>query len=43
MRPTLWLLAIGYAAAFVSLIVARGTLPERASPRPVLDPSEATG
>ena len=43
MRPTLWLLAIGYAVAFISLIVARGALPERASPRRVLDPSEATG
>ena len=43
MRPTLWLLAIGYAAAFVSLVVARGALPERASQIPVLDPSEATG
>jgi len=43
MRPTLWLLAIGYAVAFISLLVARGALPERASPRRVLDPSEATG
>jgi MFS family permease len=43
MRPTLWLLAIGYAAAFASLVAARSALPERASRRAVLDPSEATG
>ena len=43
MRPTLWLLAIGYAAAFVSLLTARRALPDRASPPVILDPSEATG
>ena len=30
MRPTLWLLAIGYALALVSLILARRSLPTRA-------------
>ncbi len=42
-RPTLWLLAIGYALAFLSLVVARHALPERAPSPAVLDPSEATG
>jgi len=42
-RPTLWLLAIGYALAFLSLVAARNALPERASPTAVLDPSGATG
>ena len=27
MRPTLWLLAIGFAMAFISLVVARGACP----------------
>jgi len=29
LRPTLWVLALGFAAAFVWLVVARGTLPGR--------------
>ena len=29
LRPTLWVLAAGFAAAFVLLVVARGTLPGR--------------
>ena len=42
-RPTLWLLAIGYGLAFLSLVAARKVLPDCASPPAVLDPSEATG
>ena len=42
LRPTLWLLAIGFALAFLALFVARHALPARASPPAVLDPSEAT-
>jgi predicted MFS family arabinose efflux permease len=29
LRPTLWVLALGFAAAFVLLLAARGTLPGR--------------
>jgi len=29
LRPTLWVLAFGFAAAFVWLVAARGTLPGR--------------
>jgi len=29
LRPTLWVLAAGFAAALLWLLVARGTLPER--------------
>jgi len=43
LRPALWLLAIGYALAFLTLLVARRALPARASPPAVLDPSGATG
>jgi zinc transporter ZupT len=39
LRPTLWVLAVGFAAAFVWLVAARGTLPgrdaEAAGPQPV--------
>lgn len=42
LRPTLWLLAIGYALALLTLLAARRALPARASSRAVLDPSEAT-
>jgi len=43
MRPTLWLLAIGYALAFATLFAARKSLPASASPEGLLDPSQATG
>ena len=43
LRPTLWLLAIGYALAFLALLAARRALPARATPPRVLDPSKATG
>jgi MFS family permease len=42
-RSTLWLLAVGYGLAFLSLVAARKVLPDSASPPVVLDPSEATG
>lgn len=42
LRPTLWLLAVGYALAFLTLLAARRALPARATPPAVLDPSEAT-
>ena len=42
MRPTLWLLAIGYALALVSLIVARRAFPVEVPLPTKLDPTAAT-
>jgi predicted MFS family arabinose efflux permease len=42
MRPTLWLLAIGYAMALVSLVVARRAFPMEARLPTTLDPKAAT-
>jgi len=42
-RPTLWLLAIGYALALASLIVARQAFPVEAPLPAKLDPKAATG